>query len=370
MYNNQPAKLILSKGSIFNGYAFGAIGIASGEVCFNTGMTGYQEILTDPSYCGQLITMTSTQIGNYGVNSHDTESGIIHANGLIVREGSSVASNYRASDTLGHYLQKNNIVSIQGIDTRALTRILRIQGSMNGIISSDILENKKLEQMLDEHPDMMGLNLAKRVSCSSPYIWENTSGKYKVAVIDYGIKHNILRLLQELDCQIKIFPYDVSSNDIQLYNPDGIFLSNGPGDPAALNKSIKTVKKLIENNIPMFGICLGHQILSLAFGGKTYKLKFGHRGCNHPVKNNISEAIEITSQNHGFSVDANSLPENIEITHISLNDNTVEGIRCIDKPIFSVQHHPEASPGPHDSQYLFNQFEKLMKIYKKQKRYA
>jgi len=370
MYKNKPAKLILANGDIFQGYSFGKIGTAIGEACFNTGMTGYQEILTDPSYCGQLITMTSPHIGNYGVNDNDIESTKIHASGFIIREGSPIASNYRSTDSLDNYLKKNNIISIQGIDTRAITRILRIEGAMNGIISSEILDDIELKKQLAMHPNMQGLNLAKQVSCKEPYNWGNSKGDYKVAAIDYGIKHNILRLLEKSGCIIKVFPWSVSLEEIISYNPDGIFLSNGPGDPAAVINSIKVVKQLIQTNIPIFGICLGHQILSLAFGATTYKLKFGHRGCNHPVQNNKTTAIEITSQNHGFSVDAKSLPKNIKVTHISLNDQTVEGIRCIDKPIFSIQHHPEASPGPHDSRYLFKEFTDLMKVYKKEPQYA
>ena len=370
MYKNKPAKLILVNGTIFRGYSFGKIGTTLGEACFNTGMTGYQEILTDPSYCGQLITMTSPHIGNYGVNDEDVESNKIYASGFIIKEGSPIASNFRSTDSLDNYLNKNNIVGIQGIDTRALTRILRIEGAMNGIISSEILDEGKLKKQLANHPTMQGLNLAKQVSCKESYHWGDNKGKFKVAAIDYGIKHNILRLLKASGCAIKVFPCSAKFEEILAYNPDGVFLSNGPGDPSAVIGGIEVVKKLIKTNIPIFGICLGHQILSLAFGGSTYKLKFGHRGCNHPVQNNTTTLIEITSQNHGFSVNAETLPQNIKVTHISLNDNTVEGIKCLDRPIFSVQHHPEASPGPHDSRYLFKQFIEFMIVYQKERQYA
>jgi len=360
MIKNPPAKLLLENGRIFNGYSFGFIGTTLGEVCFNTGMTGYQEILTDPSYCGQLVTMTNPHIGNYGVNESDVESNRIQASGFRVRDGSSYHSNYRSKGSLTAYLNQNKIVGIQGIDTRALVRCIRNEGAMNGIISSEIFDVDELKKKLKKHPSMEGMDLTKQVTCTKSYFWNHEKKKFNVAVIDYGIKYNILRILDYHNCKLTIFPSNVSSKEILGINPDGVFLSNGPGDPSAVSYSIKTVKKLLNSYVPIFGICLGHQILSLALGAKTYKLKFGHRGCNHPVKNCQNNKIEITSQNHGFSVDANSLSNELKITHTSLNDNTVEGIQSKKYPAFSVQYHPESSPGPHDSRYLFEKFKKLM----------
>ncbi len=355
IYKKQSAKLLLDNGKVFSGYSLGKTGTTIGEVCFNTGMTGYQEILTDPSYCGQLITMTYPHIGNYGTNKNDIESQSVFANGFIIKEDSLNPSNFRSEQTLDSYLLNNNIVGIQGIDTRFLTRIIRDEGAMNAIISSEILDEKKLQEQLITYPKMEGLDLAKEVTCKTAYDW-NTQGKYKIAAIDYGIKSNILRLLEKEDCKIKVFPAQATFKEIQSFNPDGIFLSNGPGDPAAVTYAIDVVQACIDSNIPIFGICLGHQILALACGCKTFKLKFGHRGCNHPVKNLNTGIIEITSQNHGFSVDAKNLNDNIELTHISLNDQTIEGLKIKNKPIFSIQYHPESSPGPHDSRYLFKQF--------------
>jgi carbamoyl-phosphate synthase small subunit len=320
-------------------------------------MTGYQEILTDPSYCGQLITMTYPHIGNYGVNSEDVESTRVQAAGFIVREGNVIPSNFRSTQSLGEYLHDQKVIGIQEIDTRMLTRILRDEGVMNGIISTTNLNDDSLIQKVQAAPSMNGLDLAKRVTCDKSYKW--SKGKHKIAAIDFGIKHNILRLLESHDCEITVFPANTSAKEIIKFNPDGIFLSNGPGDPAAVMYGIKMVKKLLGVK-PIFGICLGHQILALALGGKTYKLKFGHRGCNHPVKNLETKIVEITSQNHGFAVDINSLSKDVEVTHISLNDQTVEGLKSTKVPAFSVQYHPESSPGPHDSRYLFQQFIDLM----------
>ena len=362
---NKKAKLILENGTVFNGIAMGHIGETIGEICFNTGMTGYQEILTDPSYCGQIINMTYPHIGNYGINLEDVESEKIHASGFIVKECTDIPSNYRSTQPLNQYLEENLITGIQEIDTRMITRIIRDQGAMNAIISSDNLDEKELIKKLKLFPSMEGLDLAKKVSTKSRYTWnKNVIKKYKIAVLDFGIKYNILRLLDSLDCECEIFPANTKKSEILKYNPDGIFLSNGPGDPQAVDYAIQTVKSLIGKK-PIFGICLGHQILSLALGAKTFKLKFGHRGTNHPVKNISNNEIEITSQNHGFAVIPESLPKNIEITHKSLNDNTVEGIRCKSLNLFSIQYHPESSPGPHDSRYLFKSFIKMMdeKIY-------
>ena len=365
MIKKYPAKLILDNQTIFHGYSLGSQGTTIGELCFNTGMTGYQEILTDPSYCEQIVAMTTPHIGNYGVNSKDVESKQVQVKGFIVKENSPIFSNYRAEDSLANYLKKNNIVAIEGIDTRALTRILRNEGSMNGIISSENISTEKLKQQLKLQPSMDGTDLAKIVTCKKNYGWnQNKNNKYKIAVIDYGIKHNILRLLENENCYIRIFPANVNSDEIISFRPDGIFLSNGPGDPTAVDYGIETVKNLLAHKIPIFGICLGHQILSLALGARTYKLKFGHRGCNHPVKNLDTGIIEITSQNHGFTVDSNKLPKNIEITHLSVNDKTIEGIKSTIYPAFSVQYHPESSPGPHDSRYLFKKFINLITKYK------
>ena len=346
---NKTAKLVLENGTILQGKSFGATGETIGEICFNTGMTGYQEILTDPSYCGQLITMTYPHIGNYGVNKEDIESHKIQASGFIVREENVVPSNFRSTQSLGEYLQSQNIVGIQDVDTRMLTRIIRNEGAMNAIISTDDVDNDSLLKKVKESPSMNGMNLAKVVTCEKKYQWK-AEGKFNVAVLDFGIKHNILRLLESHGCKLTVFPAHTPSSEILKINPDGIFLSNGPGDPAAVTYAIETVKSLLGRK-PIFGICLGHQILSLALGASTYKLKFGHRGCNHPVKNLQMSTVEITSQNHGFAVDPYTIPDDVDITHISLNDNTVEGIECKNVPAFSVQYHPESSPGPHDSRY-------------------
>jgi len=297
---------------------------------------------------------------NYGVNIEYTESTKVQVAGFIIREENIVPSNFRSTESLGDYLRKNNIVGIQEIDTRMLTRIIRNEGAMNGIISTNNMDETLLINKVKSAPSMDGMDLAKVVSTQKKYVWEkNTNGTFKIAAIDFGIKHNILRLLKSHGCNTTVFPASVTANEILKFNPDGIFLSNGPGDPAAVSYGIKTVKDLLGKK-PIFGICLGHQILALAIGAKTYKLKFGHRGCNHPIKNLKTNKVEITSQNHGFSIDENSLPKNSEITHISLNDNTVEGLRCTNMPAFSVQFHPESSPGPHDSRYLFREFIDMM----------
>ena len=330
----------------------------SGEVCFNTGMTGYQEILTDPSYCKQIVTMTSPHIGNYGINEEDIESENIQVAGFVIKEETMTPSNWRSTQSLGEYLKKNKIVGIKEIDTRSLTRHIRDKGAMNGIISSNDLDIQSLEKKLKKFPDMNGLDLAKDVTTQKKYKWPG-KGQYKVAVIDFGIKKNILRLLSDAGCELTVFPASIKAEDILSFEPDGVFLSNGPGDPLAVTYGIETVKKLL-GKVPLFGICLGHQILALALGASTFKLKFGHRGINHPVRNNEKNTVEITSQNHGFAVDLDSLPPNVISTHINLNDNTSGGIRCTDIPAFSVQYHPESSPGPHDSRYLFNQFIEMM----------
>jgi carbamoyl-phosphate synthase small subunit len=361
MNKEKQAILLLEDGREFHGSAFGYEGETVGEVCFNTGMSGYQEILTDPSYCKQIVTMTSPHIGNYGINKEDVESDRIQVAGFIIKEESNVPSNWRSNQSIGDYLNDHKIVGIRNIDTRAVTRHIRDHGAMNGIISSIDLNIENLKEKLAKVPSMTGLDLAKIVSTKSSFQWEGNSNskKYKVAAIDYGIKHNILRLLEESGCEITVFPCKTSAAEILKFNPDGVFLSNGPGDPSAVKYGIKMVQDLLGQK-PIFGICLGHQILSLALGAKTFKLKFGHRGINHPVRNMETGQIEITSQNHGFAVDLNSLPKNVISTHVNLNDDTSAGIRCIDSDAFSVQYHPESSPGPHDSRYLFQQFVKLM----------
>jgi len=367
------AVLLLQDGTIFEGSSFGAKGQKCGEVVFNTSMTGYQEILTDPSYNEQIITMTYTLIGNYGANQDDWESGKIFAGGFIVRENCSYPSSWRSKSSLGEYLKKNNIVGLEGIDTRKLVRHIRSEGAMKGIISSSDLNIKKLAKKLESYPGLVGRDIVKDVSVKKQYSWDKPvvdilnankqkpEKKYKVVAFDFGIKHNILRLLCSLGCDVRVVPAAASADKVLGQKPDGVFLSNGPGDPAPVTYAVETVKKLL-GKVPVFGICLGHQILALALGGKTYKLKFGHHGANHPVRNLKTGKIEITSQNHGFCVDIDSLDDkDVELTHLNLNDNTLEGLRCKRYPAFSVQYHPEASPGPHDSAYLFGEFTKLMR---------
>ena len=359
---SQKAKLALENGIVLEGKSFGYLGETLGEICFNTGMTGYQEILTDPSYCGQLVTMTQPHIGNYGVNSEDIESNKIQVSGFIIKQESIAPSNYRSTQSIGDYLNSNKIVGIQGVDTRMLTRIIRNEGAMNAIISNVDTNKQSLLKKLKKAPSMSGLDLAKVVTCKKEYTLGNKKSIFKVVAIDYGIKTNILNLLEASGCYVTVVPANTTSKQILALNPDGVFLSNGPGDPAAVDYGINTVKELLGVK-PIFGICLGHQILALALGGDTYKLKFGHRGCNHPVKNLLNGKIEITSQNHGFSVKANSLPKSVDITHLSLNDETVEGLNAKKHSAFSVQYHPESSPGPHDSRYLFEYFIQLMEKF-------
>ncbi len=368
------AVLLLEDGTVFEGHSFGAKGQKCGEVVFNTSMTGYQEILTDPSYNEQIITMTYPLIGNYGTNEYDCESRKIFASGFIVKENCSYPSNWRNKDSLSVYLESNNVIGLEGIDTRMLVKHIRTQGAMKGIISSTNLNIDKLKNKLESYPGLVGRDIVKDVTVKKQYSWDKPvidvlneteqklEKKYKVIAFDFGIKQNILRLLCSHGCDVQVVPADTSAAEVLKQKPDGVFLSNGPGDPAPVNYAIETVKNLL-GKVPVFGICLGHQILSLALGGKTYKLKFGHRGANHPVKNLETGQIEVTSQNHGFCVDMDSLKnKDIELTHLNLNDNTVEGFRCKQLPAFSVQYHPEASPGPHDSAYLFETFIKLMTI--------
>ena len=352
--------LALEDGLCFEGDSFGAEGESFGEIVFNTSMTGYQEILTDPSYFGQIVCMTYPLIGNYGINSEDFESAKPHVEGFVVKEVSGIVSNWRAKMSLPEFLKSYNIVAIEGIDTRALTRHIRSLGAMRAVLSTKDLDKGSLVNKAKASRGLVGVDLIKEVSCKKVYDW-NTGGKYKVVVIDCGVKHNILRELSLRDCRVTVVPADTSSKDILKLKPRGILISNGPGDPSALLYVVETVRALISAKLPIFGICLGHQILGLAFGGKTYKLKFGHRGANQPVKVLATGRVDITSQNHGFCVDIDSLPKGeVKLTHLNLNDNTAEGMRHKKLPIFSVQYHPEASPGPHDADYLFEEFIKLI----------
>lgn len=379
MKRKRKAVLVLDDGTTYEGYAFGAIGTTGGEVVFNTSMVGYQEILTDPSYCGQLVCMTYPHIGNYGVNMVDVESMLPQVSGFIVREGSAISSNWRAGDTLEHYLFSHHIVGIQEIDTRALTRHIRTHGARRGLISSEILDPKVLRERFDELPSMEGLDLVQRVTCKRSYLWEeplpddwytayaapaNTLSFAEswphLLVIDCGVKRNILRWAASLGFQVTVVPAFTPADEILGKNPDAILVSNGPGDPEPVSYVIETLRELIGKK-PLFGICLGHQLLGLALGGKTFKLRFGHHGGNHPVKNLKTGKVEITVQNHGFAVDPNSLPaKDTDITHVNLNDGTLEGFGHRGLPIFSVQYHPEASPGPHDAGYLFHQLQQMV----------
>ncbi len=355
----KEAILALEDGTIFKGTAFGAIGEAYGEVVFNTSMAGYQEVLTDPSYKGQIVAMTYPLIGNYGINSEDVESGKPHVSGFVVRECSRIASSWRSQKSLGEYLKENNILGIEGIDTRALTRHIRLQGAMRAIISTKDLGIESLVRKVKASPGLIGRDLVKEVTSGRVENW-NEEGKYKVVVINCGVKFNILRELVKNGCQVVVVPAKTEVKQILDIRPDGVLLSNGPGDPEGVPYVVNTVKKLI-GKLPIFGICLGHQMLGLALGGKTYKLKFGHHGANHPVKDLKTGKVAITVQNHGFCVDIESLnKKDIEITHINLNDNTLEGIRHKELPVFSVQFHPEAGPGPNDAKYLFKEFIRLM----------
>ena len=367
------AKLVLSNGITFPGFSFGAKGTILGEIVFNTGMTGYQEVITDPSYFGQILTFTYPEVGNTGINLEDSESNI-NVKGIIVRNYSSNNSNWRSVKSFNEWLIDQNIIGLYGIDTRALVKILRSTGSMNGIITSEDKNTETCLKLISETPKMEGLNLTKAVSTENNYLWQSVtktnfdvrkeslynSNKLKIVAIDFGIKKSILNRLVSHGCEILVLPSSSTIQDVLANKPDGIFFSNGPGDPSSVYEGISLAKSLIEfGQIPMFGICLGHQIFGLALGGSTYKLPFGHRGLNHPCgKDN---KIEITSQNHGFAIDPDSLPkELVRITHINLNDNTVAGLEVKNKPIFSVQYHPEAGPGPHDSDYLFKKFVSLM----------
>lgn len=360
------ATLLLDDGTVFKGRAVGKIGTTMGEIAFNTGMTGYQEIFTDPSYFGQILLMTPSHIGNYGVNVNEIESESIKIAGLVCKKFSETFSRPAAFESLQTYFERDSIVGISDIDTRALVRHIRDKGAMNAIISSEINDIRKLKSQLKDAPNMEGLELSSKVSTTKPYFVGNENSSYHVAVIDYGVKQNILRCLEERGCYLKVFPSNVSAEEIYEWDPDGIMLSNGPGDPAAMKKEVTELKMLLGKGIPTFGICLGHQIMALASGLKTKKMHNGHRGVNHPVKNLSTGKCEVTSQNHGFVVDKESLKNKKDaiLTHIHLNDDSLAGIKYPSKNAFSVQYHPESSAGPNDSRYLFDEFIDLIKKYK------
>jgi carbamoyl-phosphate synthase small subunit len=357
-----PAILLLADGTVCTGTAFGAIGTATGEICFNTGMTGYQEVFTDPSYFGQMLIMNSVHVGNYGVKDTDVESANVKISGLIGRNLEDGYSRKMADGSLEAYLKANNIVSIEGVDTRALVAHIRTKGAMNCIISSVITGTEQLKKELAKTPSMDGLELASKVSTDKAYEMGDAASAVRVAVLDFGIKQHILECMTSRGAFVKVFPAKTKLAELKQFNPSGYFISNGPGDPAAMDYAVDTVKEILKEEKPVFGICLGHQLLALANGIPTFKMHHGHRGLNHPVKNIISGKCEITTQNHGFGVDPEAVKkaEHIEITHINLNDQSIEGIRIKGKPAFSVQYHPEATPGPHDSRYLFDEFIGMM----------
>jgi carbamoyl-phosphate synthase small subunit len=370
----QPALLVLADGTAYRGWSFGAKATVVGEVVFNTGMTGYQEVLTDPSYCGQIVTFTYPELGNTGVNLEDEESSRPQIRGAIARNVCSRPSNWRCSQSLQDYLQQYDIPGIYGIDTRALTRKIRTVGAINGGISTLILDQAELLEQVQDAPSMDGLNLVQEVTTRKVYEWSQTTDSvwefsptvkpeegemWTVVALDFGIKRNILRRLASYGCRVIVVPAHTSPEEILKYNPDGIFLSNGPGDPSAVTEGIATAKALLKSDKPVFGICMGHQILGLSLGAETFKLKFGHRGLNHPA--GLTQQVEITSQNHGFAIDPDSLVPEVEITHLNLNDRTVAGLKHKTLPLFSVQYHPEASPGPHDADYLFDRFVQSMR---------
>ena len=384
--NQMNGVLALEDGSVFRGQGFGAEAEAAGEVCFNTSMTGYQEILTDPSYKGQIVTMTYPLIGNYGVNEKDVESWKPHVGGFVIRELSPIVSNWRADYSLSDYLEKNGIPGLQGVDTRALTRKLRVSGALKGFISTRGISDQEAVERARKWPGLIGVDYVREVTHPKAFEWDPSgteSGSFKlqrgdlssdprelrdplpaadipIVAYDFGMKYNILRRLRQHGFKVQVVPATASAEEALSYKPAGIFLSNGPGDPSALGYAVKATNDLIKNGVPIFGICLGHQILGQALGGKTFKLKFGHRGGNQPVRDLENEKVEITSQNHGFAIDPKSLPADVLVNRINLNDQTVEGMRHRTKPIFCVQYHPEASPGPHDSTPLFAEFRKLI----------
>lgn len=379
MSQRPPAILALADGTVFHGVSIGAEGMTTGEVAFNTAMTGYQEILTDPSYCRQIITLTYPHIGNTGVNCEDIESGRVdkvHASGLVIRDLPLMASNWRKTQSLTEFLLAQNVVAIADIDTRKLTRILREQGAQSGCILAGQVDEAAVEEAIARartFPGLAGMDLAKTVSCQQSYTWDEgewsldtgyqprTDQRFHVAAFDFGIKRNILRKLAQRGCRVTVMPAQTSAERILALQPDGVFLSNGPGDPEPCDYAIQATRALLETNIPLFGICLGHQLLALASGARTVKMKFGHHGANHPVQDVNSKKVMITSQNHGFAVDVDTLPENARITHVSLFDGSLQGFELADKPAFCFQGHPEASPGPHEADYLFDRFVEMMK---------
>lgn len=376
------ALLVLADGTVFRGVSFGAKGVAVGEVVFNTSMTGYQEILTDPSYSKQIVTLTYPHIGNYGCNSEDEESSAVHPQGLVIRDLPLLVSNFRSEMSLSDYLVKNNVVGICDIDTRKLTRLLREKGAQSGcIMTTDDLDEAKALKIAQEFPGLKGMDLAKVVTCDKPYEWTEGVWKlgqghkqqnaadlpYHVVAYDFGAKRNILRMLAERGCRLTVVPANTPASEVLAMNPDGIFLSNGPGDPEPCDYAQEAIRTFLDKGVPLFGICLGHQLLGLASGAKTIKMKLGHHGANHPVKDLENNTVMITSQNHGFAVDAQTLPSCLKVTHISLFDGTVQGIARTDKPAFSFQGHPEASPGPHDAAGLFDHFIDLIKEYRQGK---
>ncbi len=372
----QSAILVLADGTVFRGTSIGAAGHTVGEVVFNTSMTGYQEILTDPSYTEQIVTLTYPHIGNTGVNSEDVESGKVYAAGLIIRDLPLIASNWRCEQSLSDYLSTNGVVAIADIDTRKLTRILREKGAQAGCIMAGEVDDAKALELARTFPGLSGMDLAKVVSCDAPYVaeegeWTLDSGyakpadaEFHVVAFDYGVKRNILRMLTSRGCKVTVLPAQSSAEQALALNPDGIFLSNGPGDPQPCDYAIEAIAKLVDSGVPTYGICLGHQLLALASGARTLKMKFGHHGANHPVQDLDDKRVFITSQNHGFAVDADTLPANVRATHVSLFDNSLQGIARTDKPAFSFQGHPEASPGPHEMSYLFDRFIELMEEHK------
>ena len=365
MPNTTPrqAILVIADGSVHYGQAFGTIGTTTGELCFNTGMTGYQEVFTDPSYYGQIIIMNSVHIGNYGVKNEDVESGSVKVRGIIARNLEEQFSRRLAGGSLDDYLKANNIVAIEGVDTRALTTLVRTKGAMNCIISSEISDVNELKRLLAETPSMDGLELASQVSTEESYERGDPASEIRIAVMDYGVKEHILQCMVDRGAFVRVHPAKTPVEQVRAFNADGYFFSNGPGDPAAMPYAVETVKSLVAENKPVFGICLGHQLLALAHGIPTFKMHHGHRGLNHPVKNLVTGKCEITTQNHGFGVDPEAVrkADHIEITHQNLNDDSIEGIRIKGKPAFSVQYHPESTPGPHDSRYLFDDFLQMIR---------
>jgi carbamoyl-phosphate synthase small subunit len=374
-----PAILVLKDGTVFRGTSIGADGVTAGEVVFNTAMTGYQEILTDPSYCQQIVTLTYPHIGNTGANEEDVESDRVFAAGLVIRDLPLMASNFRMKWTLDEYLKRENVVAIADIDTRKLTRILRDKGAQEGCIIAGKIDEKAALKAAQDFPGLKGMDLAKVVSCTQNYAWDETvwalgkgygklsaaDAKFHVVAYDFGVKRNILRMLAARGCKLTVVPAQTSAQDVLALKPDGVFLSNGPGDPEPCDYAIAAIRELLEQNVPLFGICLGHQLMGLASGAQTIKMKFGHHGANHPVQDLDTGRVMITSQNHGFAVDAKTLPANCRVTHVSLFDGSLQGFARTDKPAFCFQGHPEASPGPHDVAYLFDRFIKMMEGVKK-----